>query len=276
MQFKDKNLDLTQPRVMGVLNVTPDSFSDGGQFIDPEQALSQARSMVAAGATIIDIGGESTRPGAMAVTAAEERDRVIPIIERIYSELDTIISIDTSKAVVMADAVAAGAGMINDVNALQSEAALITAAGLKVPVCIMHMQGVPRTMQHTPHYQNVVKDVVEFLRGRIEACTDVGIARDQIIIDPGFGFGKSVVHNIELMKGLGDFVGMNYPVLLGVSRKSTIGAILDRPVTERLPGSLALASLAISAGVNIIRAHDVKATLDAINIVHAIESYQTV
>ncbi len=273
MIFKNKHLELSQPHVMGVLNVTPDSFSDGGQYTSLAAALGQARTMVADGASIIDVGGESTRPGAKEVSEQQELDRVIPIIESISAQIDTIISIDTSKAVVMSHAISAGADMINDVAALQMEDALDTAAGLDVPVCLMHMQGAPRTMQHSPMYQDVVKEVVEFLSARCKACIDAGISSEQIIIDPGFGFGKSVQHNIEIMQKLGSIVAENFPVLLGVSRKSTIGAILERPVEERLPGSLALAAMAVSAGVKIIRAHDVKATLDAIRIAFAIKNY---
>ena len=270
MQFKDKQLDLSGPQVMGVLNVTPDSFSDGGMFVDPEIALNQARTMVAEGAAIIDVGGESTRPGAADVSEQQELDRVIPIIERIHSQLDTIISIDTSKAAVMSEAVSAGAHMINDVCALRMPDALTTAARLDVPVCVMHMQGKPRTMQDNPQYNDVVKDVANFLQQRSEDIVLAGIPRDRIIIDPGFGFGKTVEHNINIMKHLDEFVRIGFPVLLGVSRKSTIGAILDRQVNERLPGSLALASMAALAGVKIIRTHDVKATFDVLKIIHTI------
>lgn len=272
MYFKDKYLDLNRPHVMGILNVTPDSFSDGGQYISPDKAVSQARNLVAEGASIIDVGGESTRPGATEVNEQQELDRVIPVIEKISVELDTIISIDTSKASVMSHAVSAGAHMINDVTALQMEHALSTAASLSVPVCVMHMQGAPRSMQHSPQYQDVVKEITEFLMARCTACIEAGIAADQIIIDPGFGFGKTVQHNIELMQKLGSFVSGKYPVMLGISRKSTIGVILDRPIEERLAGSLALTALAVNAGVTIIRAHDVKATMDTINITFAIKN----
>ena len=271
MQFKNKQLDLSIPQVMGVLNVTPDSFSDGGRFTDRDAALNQAKQMVEEGAAIIDIGGESTRPGAKAVTEQAELDRVIPIIERIASELDVIISIDTCKATVMQDAVAAGAHMINDVAGLRAEGALSTAASLQVPVCVMHMKGEPRTMQLSPEYENVVAEVKAFLAERKQACLDAGISENQIIIDPGFGFGKTVQHNLQIMKGLPDLLELNLPVLLGVSRKSTIGAILNRTVDDRLHGSVALASLAVWSGVNIIRAHDVKATVDALGIIQAIK-----
>ncbi|MGD8927136.1 MAG: dihydropteroate synthase [Thioalkalispiraceae bacterium] len=271
MKFKNRNLDLSKPRVMGVLNVTPDSFSDGGRFTNINSALQQARSMVDEGAAIIDIGGESTRPGAQAVDAQTELDRVIPIIERIAGELDVIISIDTSKATVMQHAIDAGAHMINDVAGLRGENALTTAAELQVPVCVMHMKGEPRTMQAAPDYQDVVAEVIDFLASRKQACLDAGIGGDQIILDPGFGFGKTVQHNLEIMRGLPIIMELNSPILLGVSRKSTIGAILDRPVEQRLYGSLALASLASWFGVKIIRAHDIRATVDALETVYAVQ-----
>ena len=271
MQFKNKYLDLSKPQVMGVLNVTPDSFSDGGLFTNVDNALDQARKMVDEGAAIIDIGGESTRPGAQAVDEQTELDRVIPVIENIAKELDVIISIDTSKANVMRHAVEAGADMINDVAGLRGENALSTAASLDIPVCVMHMKGEPRTMQTSPEYEDVVGEVKGFLAERKQACLDAGIKEEQIILDPGFGFGKTVQHNLEIMRGLPILMELNTPLLLGVSRKSTIGAILDRPVEERLYGSLALASLAAWFGVKIIRAHDVRATLDALDTIHAIQ-----
>lgn len=271
MRFKNRELDLSVPRVMGILNVTPDSFSDGGRFTNVDAALEQAQRMVAEGAAIIDIGGESTRPGAEAVDEQQELARVIPIIDRIASQLDVIISIDTSKATVMRHAIDAGAHMINDVAGLRGENALATAADLGVPVCLMHMKGEPRTMQTSPQYGNVVEEVKAFLAGRKQACIAAGIAEDQIIIDPGFGFGKTVQHNLEIMRGLPIFMELKLPVLLGVSRKSTIGAILDEDVEERLYGSVALASLAAWSGVSIIRAHDVKATVDALGIIQAVK-----
>ena len=272
MKFKDKYLDLNRPHVMGILNVTPDSFSDGGRYAKIEDALAHARKMLAEGASIIDVGGESTRPGAEQVSEQDELDRVIPVIERINAELDTIISIDTSKPVVMSHAISAGAAMINDVSALQMNDALSMAASLEVPVCVMHMQGEPQTMQQSPTYQNVVDEVAEFLLARCDACIGAGISSDQIMIDPGFGFGKTVQQNIEIMQKLDSFVSGKYPVLLGISRKSTIGAILDRPIEERLAGSLALTALAVNAGVKIIRAHDIKASMDTINITFAIKN----
>lgn len=273
MYFKDKHLDLNRPHVMGILNVTPDSFSDGGQYANIEDAVAHARKMIVEGASIIDVGGESTRPGAEQVRTQDELDRVIPVIERINAELDTIISIDTSKAEVMTQAISSGASMINDVSALQMNDALSVAASLEVPVCIMHMQGEPRTMQQSPTYQNVADEVAGFLSERCEICIKAGISSEQIMIDPGFGFGKTVQQNIEIMQKLDSLVSGEYPVLLGISRKSTIGAILDRPIEERLAGSLALTALAVNAGVTIIRAHDVKATMDTINITFAIKNH---
>jgi dihydropteroate synthase len=272
MQFKHKQLDLSQPRVMGILNVTPDSFSDGGRFIQADVALKQAKRMAEEGASIIDIGGESTRPGAQPVDEQQELDRVIPVVERISRELDVIISIDTSKAGVMREAVQAGAHMINDVLALREENALATAAQLQVPVCLMHMQGEPRTMQSKPVYQDVVADIQGFLQQRVQACLAAGIASEQIILDPGFGFGKTLPHNLMLFKHLPQFVQMGYPVLVGVSRKSMLGSILDLPVEQRLYGSLGLAALAVWLGASIIRAHDVGPTGQAIRAVQAVHS----
>ena len=266
----DKQLDLTQACIMGILNVTPDSFSDGGLFITPEKALAQAQKMVKEGATIIDVGGESTRPGAEAVTVQQELDRVIPVIEVINAEVDTIISIDTSKPEVMREAVRAGARIINDVAALQVEGALATAAELNVPVCLMHMQGEPRTMQHKPHYNDVVRDVLHFLEHRVEKCLNAGIHARNIIIDPGFGFGKSVAHNYSLIKHVSEFVKTGYPVLIGVSRKSMIGALLEVPADQRVYASVALAAIAFQSGIRLFRVHDVKATADALAMCQAV------
>lgn len=265
-----KILDLARPQIMGILNVTPDSFSDGGLFISVDKALNQASQMVEEGAAIIDVGGESTRPGANAVNVNEELDRVIPAIEAIASELDVIISIDTSKPEVMNEAVTAGAGMINDVRALREQGAIQAAIDTNVPVCLMHMSGEPRSMQENPQYDDVVNDVKEFLRNRIDSCTDAGIDNDKILIDPGFGFGKTVDHNLSLIKRLGEFAELDKPVLMGVSRKSTIGAVTGRDVNQRVYGSVALAALCCQAGAKIIRAHDVAATADAIAMTHAV------
>ena len=257
---------------MGILNITPDSFSDGGQFIKKESALARARKMFAEGADIIDIGGESTRPGAQDVSVDEELQRVVPVIEAIRQELDIPISIDTSKAVVMREAVSAGASIINDVRALREEGALETAAALNVPVILMHMQGQPRSMQMHPEYQNVVAEVIQFLQQRIEACEKAGIVRDNIIIDPGFGFGKALQHNLSLFKHLAEFKKLDVPILVGVSRKSMIGAVLDDlPADQRMPASITLAGLATWLGADIIRVHDVRESCEAVRMCHAIK-----
>ena len=263
-------LDITKPQVMGILNVTPDSFSDGGLFTSLESALDQARQMVREGAAIIDVGGESTRPGASEVNAQEELDRVIPTIEAISNELDVIVSIDTSKPEVMIEAVKKGAGMINDVRALREENALKAATEADVPVCLMHMLGEPRSMQENPHYNDVVSEVKNFLNERILCCINGGIDNDKILIDPGFGFGKNVGHNLSLIKRLGEFSELHKPILMGVSRKSTIGAVTGREVKQRVYASVALAALCCQAGAKIIRAHDVAATVDAIAITDAV------
>ena len=270
LKCADKTLDLSTPQVMGVLNITPDSFSDGGLFLDKEKALAQAMMMAEQGASIIDVGGESTRPGATPVSVQQEMDRVIPVIEALKS-LPAIISIDTSKAAVMAEAVRAGAGLINDVYALQNEGCTETVANLGVPVCLMHMKGEPRTMQQNPEYEDVVDDVKQFLTERIAVCTAAGIAQEQILIDPGFGFGKSVQHNLTLVKRLREFQDLQRPILIGFSRKSTIGVLLNnKPLAERLYGSLALASLAQWQGASIFRVHDVAATVDTLKVVQAV------
>ncbi len=258
---------------MAILNVTPDSFSDGGHFISVDTALKQARLMAKEGAKIIDIGGESTRPGAKAVSLQEELDRVIPILEKIRAELPLKISVDTSKSIVMREAIAAGANMINDVMALQGDGSLETvAAATQVDICLMHMQGEPRTMQTNPYYQDVVNEVKSFLLARVEACLKAGISSERIIIDPGFGFGKTIAHNLLLMQQLQVLTALDYPVLVGVSRKSLIGKVLNRPVTQRLYGGIALAVLAISKGAKIIRTHDVAATVDALTMTQAVLS----
>ncbi|MGD8407955.1 MAG: dihydropteroate synthase [Thiohalophilus sp.] len=259
------------PLIMGILNVTPDSFSDGGRFNRPTAALEHVRRMIAEGADIIDIGGESTRPGAPDVSEQGELDRVIPVIEAIRRESDIPISVDTSKPTVMREAVAAGASMINDVRALREAGALETAASLGVPVCLMHMQGQPRTMQADPHYDDVVEEVLEFLQQRVSACREAGVAAENIIIDPGFGFGKTVSHNLSLFRHLDRFVASGQPVLVGVSRKSMIGKLLnDRPVDQRMAASVGLASLAGWLGVAILRVHDVQETADALAMCRAV------
>ena len=265
-----KPLDLSEPRIMGILNLTPDSFSDGGRFNAPERAIAQALQMQADGAAIIDIGGESTRPGAREVSVEEELARVIPVIEALAPALDVPISIDTSKPEVMQAAVAAGAGMINDVYALRRPGALEAAAGLGVPICLMHMQGEPRSMQQQPQYQDVLDEVAEFLRAQVARCTAAGISRHRLLLDPGFGFGKSLVHNLHLLKHLDVLVRDGLPVLVGLSRKSMIGTVLDRPLEQRLSGSLALAALAAWQGARIIRVHDVRESVDAIKMIQAV------
>ncbi len=267
-----KPLDLSVPHVMGILNVTPDSFSDGGRYLDPAVAVTRARQMVAEGAAIIDVGGESTRPGAAAVAAEEEIARVVPVIQALVAELPVPVSVDTSKPEVMRAAVAAGAGLINDVCALQQPGALAAAAELRVPVCLMHMQGEPRTMQQAPHYADVVGEVRDFLARRVEKCVAAGIARERILLDPGFGFGKTLGHNLSLLKHLPMLHELGLPLLVGMSRKSMIGAVLDVPLEGRLYGSLAVATLGAWLGAAIVRVHDVKASADALKMVAAVQA----
>ncbi len=246
---------------MGVLNVTPDSFSDGANFQCPEQAMVRARQMVSEGVDIIDIGGESTRPGADEVSLSEELKRVVPVIEAV-KPLGKFVSVDTSKPEVMEAALEAGADMINDVSALSADGALEVIARYQVPVCLMHMQGEPRSMQHDPAYQDVVSEVYDYLKDRLEVCEKAGIGRDLITIDPGFGFGKSLQHNVALLKYLAVFNQLNVPVLAGLSRKSMLGQITGRPVDERMPASIAVALMAMQKGASIIRVHDVAQTVD--------------
>lgn len=274
MQFKDKFLDLSTPKVMGILNVTPDSFSDGGAFSILENGLVQTDLMLSEGADIIDIGGESTRPGAQDVSLQQELDRVIPVIESISKRFDTIISIDTSKAKVMSEAVKAGASLINDVRALQGNGALEAAVEASVPVCLMHMQGQPRVMQHNPSYDDVVKEVMMFLQERISVCCKAGIAQEQIIVDPGFGFGKSLEQNYQMLANLESFHRLNVPILAGMSRKSMIGNLLQREIGQRLAGNIAVATVAAQKGAQLIRVHDVKETVDAVKIINMINAYR--
>jgi len=266
-----KYLDLSTPKVMGILNVTPDSFSDGGRFSTIDLAIQQTAKMLDQGAAIIDVGGESTRPGADDVSVNEELDRVIPVIEKITSEFDVIVSIDTSKPAVISAAVEAGASFINDVNALRADGAIEAAVRANVPVCLMHMQGMPRTMQTAPTYEHVTNDIVAFLNERVRSCVDAGIRHEQLLIDPGFGFGKTLEQNCQLMGELDKFAALELPLLIGVSRKSMIGKILDTDVDDRLLGSVALETLAVWQGANIIRAHDVAAARDAIKIAVAVK-----
>ncbi|MCP3848920.1 MAG: dihydropteroate synthase [Gammaproteobacteria bacterium] len=277
LQCADKMLTFDAPVVMGILNVTPDSFSDGGLFTNLDNALRQAETMALDGAQILDIGGESTRPGAKPVSSSEELERVIPIIEKLHQELDVIISIDTSKALVMTEAAKAGAGLINDVMALQDEGALEAAQATGLPVCLMHMKGKPRTMQVDPQYNDVVEEVTDFLLQRVEQCVQQGIAKEQIVIDPGFGFGKTLEHNISLFKHLNNFEKLGFPVLVGASRKTMIGQITGKEVNKRMAGSIALAAIAAAhkdascdASPMIIRVHDVAETVDAIKVAQAL------
>ena len=257
---------------MGVLNVTPDSFSDGGRFDRPAEALAHAAEMAAQGAALLDVGGESTRPGAPPVPVGEELARVIPVIEALAGSGTPPISVDTAKPEVMIAAADAGAEMINDVRALAAPGALEAAAASGCAVCLMHMQGEPRTMQAAPAYADVVEEVYAFLAGRIEACVRAGIGPERIVADPGFGFGKTLAHNLSLIKHLDKFVSLGVPLLVGVSRKSMIGAVTGRPVGQRLAGGLALAALAVAAGARIIRSHDVAETVDAVAMTAAVSA----
>lgn len=268
-----KCLALSSPIVMGILNVTPDSFSDGGQYSSYELACQHADDMVAQGAGMIDIGGESTRPGAAEVSLADELARVIPLVKYVAAHHDVWISVDTSKPEVMRQAVAAGAHLINDVRALMEPGALEAAAELQVPICLMHMQGDPQSMQFSPTYGDVIEDVSAFLTERIEACLRAGIPRELLILDPGFGFGKSVEHNYELLAKLDHFSKFDLPILIGLSRKSMIGNLLAKPTSERLAGSLAGALIAAQKGAHIIRVHDVAQTVDMLKVLQATQAY---
>lgn len=259
-----------RPMVMGILNVTPDSFSDGGLYTHLDRAVQRVEQMIAEGVDIVDVGGESTRPGAQPVGELEEIDRVVPLVEAIKSRLDVAISVDSSKPGVMRAAVAAGADMLNDVRALREEGALQAAAESGVPVCLMHMQGEPRTMQTNPVYEDVVSDVMAFLSQRIDACLELGIAKEKLVIDPGFGFGKNLSQNLTLLRELNRFKSLGLPILVGLSRKSMIGVILDKPVDQRLSASLAAATIALWQGASILRVHDVAATVDVVKVYQAL------
>tara|TARA_R110000868_G_scaffold120477_2_gene319812 strand:+ start:110554 stop:111435 length:882 start_codon:yes stop_codon:yes gene_type:complete len=270
-------LDLSQPQVMAVLNVTPDSFSDGGSLttaglVNQQKVLQRVERMLAEGAAIIDVGGESTRPGAKAVPLAEEMDRVLPVVDAINARFDTVISVDTSSPELMLAAARCGAGLLNDVRALERPGALAAAAQTGLPVCLMHMQGSPAMMQHNPNYQNVVSEVAKYLTARAESCVAAGIAAERIIIDPGFGFGKTVEHNLQLLKGLSQLQAMGFPILVGLSRKSLIGQVLGREVADRLAGSLALALMSLMHGAAIVRVHDVAETVDALKLFNAMQN----
>ena len=270
-----KSLDLTHPQVMGVLNVTPDSFSDGGDFFSLDKAVARALQMEAEGAAIIDIGGESTRPGAAPVTLEDETRRVVPVIEALQSRLKVPISIDTRKPGVMRAAIQAGAGFINDINALREPGALEVAAGFAVPVCLMHMQGEPRTMQEDPRYENVVGEVADFLQRRITACEHAGVGRERLLLDPGFGFGKTVAHNLYLLERLNVLTRLGLPLVVGLSRKSMIARLLGLEPGERLPASIALAVLAVERGARLVRSHDVAATWQALQMAVALHTIKT-
>tara|TARA_B100001059_G_scaffold228004_1_gene258526 strand:+ start:68 stop:898 length:831 start_codon:yes stop_codon:yes gene_type:complete len=272
LKANNKTLVLDRPHVMGILNVTPDSFSDGGKFNSLDNALQQAERMIKAGVSIIDIGGESTRPGAPDVSLEEELARVIPTIKAIRAKFDVWISIDTSKAEVMRQAVEAGADVINDVRALQEPGALQVAADANVPICLMHMKGQPRTMQANPSYGDVLQDVEAFLQERVEACEAVGISKEQLILDPGFGFGKTIEHNYHLLAHLEKFHSLGLPVLAGMSRKSMIFKLLDKVPTNCMVASVTCATIAAMKGAQIIRVHDVEETLEAMKIIEVMNN----
>jgi len=271
LQCGRRRLDLTRPVVMGILNVTPDSFSDGGQYFSLNAAVDHARRMHAEGALIIDVGAESTRPGAARVRVQEELDRMLPIVERLVREMEVVVSVDTSTPEVMREAAALGAGFINDVRALQRPGSLQVAAAAGLPVCLMHMRGEPDTMQRDPQYADVLSEVEHFFTSRIDECLAAGMEARNIILDPGFGFGKTLEHNLDLLRGLPRLAAMGYPILAGLSRKSMLGSLVgSAPVNQRLYAGLAAASIAVLKGARIIRAHDVKATCDAVAVAAAL------
>jgi len=272
IRIGERTLDLGRSRVMGILNVTPDSFSDGGRFADRDAALRQAERMVAEGADILDVGGESTRPGATDLPVQQELDRILPVIEAITAGLAVAVSIDTSKPEVMREAVAAGAGMINDVFALRRAGALQAAASLAVPVCLMHMQGEPRSMQKRPHYDRLPDEIIEFLANRLAVAERAGIDSRNLIVDPGFGFGKTDAHNLEILANLRQFRELGRPILVGLSRKRTLGNITGKPADGRLAAGVAAAVLAAANGAHIIRTHDVGPTVDALKIHDAVRN----
>jgi len=267
-----RGLDLSCPQVMGILNVTPDSFSDGGRFVGADAAIDHARSMVADGAAVIDVGGESTRPGSKGISVDEELDRVIPVLEALRNAVPVPLSVDTSKPEVMEAAAAAGAGLINDVMALRRPGALEAARSTGLPVCLMHMQGVPETMQDDPRYDSVVTEIRGFLAGRMADAEAAGIPRERIILDPGFGFGKTDPHNARLLAGLPEICNLGVPVLAGLSRKSLVGRVLGRALADRLAGSVAAAAIATWNGARIIRAHDVAETVDAVRLAEYVQA----
>lgn len=265
-------LDLSRTHVMGILNITPDSFSDGGRFAQRDLALRHAEAMMLAGATLIDVGGESTRPGARSVSPVEELERVAPVVEAISAELDVIISVDTSTPAVIRETARLGAGLINDVRSLRRDGALDAAAATGLPVCLMHMRGEPTDMQNDPHYVDLVGEVSAFLLERMEQCVEAGIPVERIILDPGFGFAKTLEHNLSLFKHMEALHALGRPLLVGVSRKSMIGKVLDKPVDQRLHGALALAAMAMVKGAKILRVHDVPETVDVVRMIAAVQS----
>lgn len=269
-----KQSQLNKVQVMGILNVTPDSFSDGGKFTCFDSALKQVENMINNGVDIIDIGGESTRPGAVDVSVKDEISRVIPLLKAIKSRFDINISIDTSKAEVMSEAITYSADMINDVRALQNKGCLEIVAQSDIAICLMHMQGMPRTMQENPQYNDIIDDILEFFRQRISCCEQSGINKERLVLDPGFGFGKTLTNNYEVLAQLAQFKSLDLPILAGISRKSMIGNLLNREVNDRLAGSLAAAIVAVQQGANIIRVHDVQESVDAINILKAVAQYE--
>lgn len=273
-KFAGRTLDLSSTRIMGVLNVTPDSFSDGGKYVSPETALQRANEMLDQGASIIDVGGESTRPGATAVSVQEELDRVCSVVERIARTLDVVISVDTSRPEVMREVIRLGAGMINDVRAFSLPGALDAVSQEDVALCLMHMQGTPLTMQQQPEYDSVKQEVFGFLQLRAEEMIGHGIGSERLILDPGFGFGKTLEHNLQLLAGTDQLCEYGYPVLIGLSRKSMFAALLNRKVDERLYGSLAAATIGASLGANIVRVHDVQETADALKVVDAVRQFR--
>ncbi|WP_150305073.1 dihydropteroate synthase [Pseudomonas saliphila] len=268
----DRELDLSRTHVMGILNITPDSFSDGGRFTLMDAALAHVEQMLAAGATLIDVGGESTRPGAATVSVAQEVERVVPMVEAIKARFDTVVSVDTSTPEVFTESAKAGAGLINDIRALCRPGALEAAAATGLPVCIMHMQGEPASMQEAPVYASVLDEVNQFLMERVAVCEAAGIPRERLVLDPGFGFGKSLEHNLQLFNRLDALQPAGLPVLVGVSRKSMIGQALNRPLDQRLAGGIALTALAVTKGARIIRVHDVAETVDAVRMIEAVLS----
>lgn len=271
MNFAGRQIDLSRCHVMGILNVTPDSFSDGGRFNRLDVALERARQIVDEGAAFVDIGGESTRPGSAPVSVQEELDRVCPVVEAVAREFDTVISVDTSSPEVIRESVRVGAGLINDVRSLQRDGALAAAVEAGVPVCLMHMKGEPKTMQAQPEYRNVLREVSSFLMERVRVAEQAGIAPENILLDPGFGFGKTLEHNLQLLAAQDQLRVLGYPLLIGMSRKTMLGQITGRDVAERLPASLAVATISALKGASVIRVHDVRETVDAVKVVAAME-----